>query len=71
VSVVRAAGLRVERTGFLIPLWLEGHMKTWHLHRAHFRLRGRIAHFGATAGALGRYVCTTQWVLAQRGVRAR
>jgi 2-polyprenyl-3-methyl-5-hydroxy-6-metoxy-1,4-benzoquinol methylase len=37
-AIVRSSGLRVERAGFFLPFWVEGHLKTRYLHRLHFSL---------------------------------
>ena len=37
-AIVRSAGFRVERTGFFLPFWVEGHLKTRYFHRLHFSL---------------------------------
>jgi 2-polyprenyl-3-methyl-5-hydroxy-6-metoxy-1,4-benzoquinol methylase len=70
VSVVRAAGLRVERTGYFLPFWLEGHMKTRYLHRLYFNSRGKPLSLPGTLDPLparfGRYLCSSQYLVARR-----
>lgn len=69
VTLVRSIGLRVERTGYLLPFWLDGHLKTRHLHRALYRLRGRPVQSDGVmrSEALARRVCTSQWMVARKG----
>jgi len=67
--VVRAAGLRVERTGYFLPFWLEGHMKTRYLHRLFFKSFGKPLSLPGTVdplpAAAGRYLCSSQYLVAR------
>ena len=71
-SLVRGVGMRVERAGYFLPFWLEGHLKTRYLHALHYRVRGRILRPRAQLPrGLARYLCASQWLVARlpsRGV---
>lgn len=69
VALVRGAGFRVERTGFFSPFWLEGHLKTRHLHRLWFWLTRRLLRSPAPSSRqplFGRWTRSSQWLLAKR-----
>jgi len=69
VSVVRAAGLRVERTDYFLPFWLEGHMKTRYLHRLYFASIGKPLSLPGTIeqlpAAARRFLCSSQYLVAR------
>jgi 2-polyprenyl-3-methyl-5-hydroxy-6-metoxy-1,4-benzoquinol methylase len=66
VTLVRGAGLKLERHGFILPFWLEGHAKTRWLHRVFERRRGQLLRFPANVPSpLGRYLCSAQYVVAR------
>lgn len=66
ITLVRSVGLRLVRHGFFLPAWLEGHLKTRHLHQLHFRTRNRLLDVAPTLPEpLGRRLCTAQFLLAQ------
>src|SRR5262249_2901174 len=71
VAVVRASGLRVEKTGYFLPFWLEGHLKTRHLHRLYFSLRQKPAYLSGTIDrlpdAIVRQLCSAQYLVARPG----
>ncbi len=68
IALVRGAGMRIEMHGFFLPFWLEGHLKTRHLHRVAYRIRGRSARLRVVIPALlGRRLCSAQWMVARRG----
>lgn len=71
IALARGVGLKVERHGFFVPLWLEGHAKTRSLHRLLYRLRGDIvrmpAALGGSADGWARRLCSSQWMVARRG----
>jgi 2-polyprenyl-3-methyl-5-hydroxy-6-metoxy-1,4-benzoquinol methylase len=71
IALARGVGLKIERHGFFVPLWMEGHAKTRHLHRLLYRLRGDIvripAGLGGTAKGWARRLCSSQWLVARRG----
>ncbi len=71
VALVRGAGLRVVGHGFFSPFWLEGHLKTRHVHRLAYRMRGRIARLPPSVpGPLARRVCSAQWLVARLAASA-
>jgi SAM-dependent methyltransferase len=66
IALVRGVGLAVERHGFILPAWLEGHLKTRHLHRLHYRWRGKIWQAPPTLpDLLGRRLCSAQLIVAR------
>jgi 2-polyprenyl-3-methyl-5-hydroxy-6-metoxy-1,4-benzoquinol methylase len=65
ISLLRGAGMRVVRHGFFLPAWLEGHLKTRHLHRLHYSLRREVLRMPAVLpAALGRRLCASQFIVA-------
>ena len=71
IALARGVGLKIEAHGFFLPLWLEGHVQTRHLHRLFYRLRGKIIRLPASflqgRGPLARRLCSSQWLVARRG----
>jgi 2-polyprenyl-3-methyl-5-hydroxy-6-metoxy-1,4-benzoquinol methylase len=66
IALVRGVGLKVQRHGFFLPAWLEGHLKTRVLHRAHYELRKKILHLSPELPpALGRRLCSSQYLVAR------
>ncbi|HXJ23563.1 MAG TPA: methyltransferase domain-containing protein [Polyangia bacterium] len=67
ITLVRSVGLRIERHGFFLPAWLEGHAKTRHLHRLYYSARHKLLTPPATLPeALGRRLCSSQYLVARR-----
>jgi 2-polyprenyl-3-methyl-5-hydroxy-6-metoxy-1,4-benzoquinol methylase len=69
VALVRGAGFSIERVGFFSPFWLEGHLKTRHLHRLRFSLTHRPLQWhgrAATHPFFARWTRASQWLLAKR-----
>lgn len=68
VALVRGVGLAVERAGYALPFWLEGHLKTRYAHRVFHRATGRIVPYGRAArrGPLARRSCSSLWLVATR-----
>lgn len=65
VSLLRGAGLRIDRHGFFLPAWLEGHLKTRHVHRLHYSLRKQLLQIPPVLPRpLGRWLCTSQYIVA-------
>jgi hypothetical protein len=69
ISVIRAAGFRVEDSGLFVPFWLSGHLKTRHLYRL---IGGKNAVRLAIPDLIGvrqihRRLCSSQFLLAKRG----
>lgn len=67
-ALIRGAGLKVEKQGFFLPFWLEGHVKTRYVHGLHYRLLGRLCRPPATAGLASRRLCSSQWLLARKAL---
>jgi 2-polyprenyl-3-methyl-5-hydroxy-6-metoxy-1,4-benzoquinol methylase len=64
IALARGVGLQIERHGFFLPAWLEGHLKTRHLHRLAYRLRKEILHLSPELPpALGRRFCSSQYLV--------
>jgi 2-polyprenyl-3-methyl-5-hydroxy-6-metoxy-1,4-benzoquinol methylase len=67
IALLRGIGLRIERCRYFLPLWLEGHAKTRHVHRLFYELRRDILRFPATLPEpLGRLLCSSQYVIARK-----
>jgi len=67
VSVVRASGFRVDETGFFVPFWLSGHLKTRYLYRllgTHLTLRVGVPDFIGNS-YLHRRLCSSQFLVAR------
>jgi 2-polyprenyl-3-methyl-5-hydroxy-6-metoxy-1,4-benzoquinol methylase len=66
IALARGVGLQVERHGFFLPAWLEGHAKTRHLHRLLYQMRKDIIHLAPELpSALGRRFCSSQYIVAR------
>lgn len=70
-SIVRSLGLRVERTGYFLPFWVEGHLKTRYLHRLHFSLFNKLPAVSASLDwlpvAVPSRLCASQYLIARVG----
>lgn len=67
IALLRGIGFRIERCGYFLPLWLEGHVKTRHLHRLFYEIRRDILRFPPTLPeSLGRLLCSSQYVIARK-----
>lgn len=66
IALARGVGLQVERHGFFLPAWLEGHLKTRHLHRLIYQVRKEILHLAPELPAtLGRRFCSSQYLVTR------
>jgi 2-polyprenyl-3-methyl-5-hydroxy-6-metoxy-1,4-benzoquinol methylase len=69
MALARGIGLRVERHGFFLPAWLEGHLKTRYLHRLLYAARGEVVRLSPELPErLGRYLCSSQFLVARRPI---
>jgi len=67
IALGRGVGLRIERHGFFLPAWLEGHLKTRYLHLGLYLARKDIVHVSPELpGPIGRFLCSSQYLVAQR-----
>lgn len=69
-SLVRGSGLAVEASGFFLPFWLLGHMKTRYVHRMLFAARQRILEVSTSlvggTGPVARRTCSGMWMKARK-----
>ncbi len=64
IALARGAGLQIEQHGFFLPAWLEGHLKTRHVHKLLYQLRKEVLHVPAELPpALGRRLCSSQYLV--------
>jgi 2-polyprenyl-3-methyl-5-hydroxy-6-metoxy-1,4-benzoquinol methylase len=65
IALVRGLGLRIDRHGFFLPAWVEGHLKTRYLHRLYYALRKELLPASPTLPeGLGRRLCSSQYLVA-------
>jgi len=66
-ALARGAGFRIEKHGFFLPVWLEGHAKTRYLHRWLFERRKDVLRISPELpGQVGRFLCSSQFLVARR-----
>jgi 2-polyprenyl-3-methyl-5-hydroxy-6-metoxy-1,4-benzoquinol methylase len=66
IALVRGAGFKLEDHGFFLPVWMEGHAKTRHLHRLAFSVRKELVRLRPTLpAALGRRLCASQYLVGR------
>lgn len=66
IAMVRGVGMRIESHEFFLPAWLEGHVKTRHLHRLHYLARNVILDLSPRVPEpFGRFACSSQYLVAR------
>lgn len=67
IALARGVALKMQRHGFFLPVWVEGHLKTRVFHRLHYQMRKKILHLPSELPpAVGRYFCSSQYLVLRK-----